>query len=272
MMSKIKSLICIIVILTFLLSLGCSGNDSSGVDSTPPKKPQMIPHIGDRGDKDPVNNVDILGFDGEKISDENNGIDAVEDENWIRVMWYPFLEDNDLDYIRLYRFYEDYDGIQELTLVDSISSNLNLNNSYVDRTLTQSATSEVDKTWHYYLELFDTSGNSSVSDTVNYHLLSKPLIESPANNSYIAHGDSLIFRWSNVSNVSVYRLMIFNEDMLDVWNFDFSFSFEDFPEVNFSATESPLAPGTYYFRIDAMTEDVDPASGSESNLYRFIIQ
>ncbi|PID29762.1 MAG: hypothetical protein CSB55_01335 [Candidatus Cloacimonadota bacterium] len=254
----------------FLLFLfGCAG-DSAGGDHTPPIKPLLIPHIGNLGDKDQNNNW-VSGFDEQKLSDENNGIDAVDDADWIRLMWYP-LKDHDLDYLRVYRFYEDYSGIQGLTLIDSVSGNLNLNNSYTDRSLDQGSIPAVDKTWYYFIELFDTSGNSSVSDTVGYHLLRKPVILSPENNGYIHNGEDLVFKWTIVPNVTIYRLIIFNEDMLYVWHYDFPFSFEDFPEVNFSNTESPLLPGTYYCRVDALTEDVNPASGSESNLIRFIIQ
>jgi hypothetical protein len=45
------------------------------------------------------------------LTDDNNGIDAVPDGNWIKLSWDPFI-DNDLSHLKIYR-YSDIDTLAQ---------------------------------------------------------------------------------------------------------------------------------------------------------------
>jgi hypothetical protein len=227
----------------------------------------MIANLGNYGDRDQYNNS-ILGYDGKIISDLNNGIDAVADDNWIRVMWYPLIHDNDLDYLKIYRFPSESIVMEDLFCVDSISLNNNFDNFYIDKTLTEIDESVTDKSWSYFIELFDSFGNCSFSDTVSYKLLKKPILIEPQNNSHLLQSDSLIFRWNPILDTSLYRLIIFDEHLNLVWMSDFLHSFEEIPCVNYSQVENVLPVGAYYYRVDVLSED---NCGAESVLFKFVI-
>ena len=135
----------------------CAGEDTLGTDTTPPDKPDLIEHLNDTGD------IDIFGdtLNYYNISgNEMNGIDALPEGDWIRIQWEHPL-DNDLDYAQIFRF-----SLQDfiITKIDSIS--FPHQDEYIDK-----YGSLIGKDWFFFIKMFDTSGNFSVSDTVCYYLL-----------------------------------------------------------------------------------------------------
>ena len=91
----------ILLLSICLVVFSCTGEESLGVDSTPPEPPELIPHLGDTGDI-------ILGdtlnyYDTNDNELENNGIDAVSGGDWMQIQWHH-LVDSDIDYLEIYRF------------------------------------------------------------------------------------------------------------------------------------------------------------------------
>ena len=87
------------LIILFLLLVSCSGEDVLQNDTTPPIKPQMIPHLGDTGDVS--SGVTQNYYVNEEF--EFNGIDAVQGEDWIKIQW-ERVSDDDAQLIEIYRF------------------------------------------------------------------------------------------------------------------------------------------------------------------------
>lgn len=185
----------LLVLCTLLLFLAaCAGSEDDNVDKVPPLRPTLVPHLGDTGDE-PVewNNLTLV------LNEENNGLDAVTDGNWIRVLWDPF-KDSDLSHVKIWR-YSDFDP--EPVLVDSISASaryyLDVSNDLTERVW-----------YNYFIDLVDLAGNHSRSDTTSYALLSKCTMDYPANNAAISHTNAE-FKWNSTGVASKYRLMIFDE-------------------------------------------------------------
>ena len=185
----------LLVIGTLLLCLAaCAGSENDNVDKIPPIRPVMVPHLGDTGDEPAEwNNLTVI------LNEENNGIDAVPDGDWIRVLWDPF-KDSDLSHVKIWRF-NDFEP--EPVLVDSISAAARY---YVDV-----SSDLTERVWyHYFIDLVDLAGNSSRSDTSSYALLSKSMLVYPQNNATVPRTNAE-FKWESTGVASKYRLMIFDE-------------------------------------------------------------
>jgi hypothetical protein len=243
-------------ILLFLLCLivlmGCHGNDNLPTDNTPPTTPILIPHLGDAPDTTSYYNDEIS-----ILTDENNGIDAVPDDDWFRLSWGHLL-DTDLDYIKVFRFDEQYN---EPVMVDSISYN---NDYYVDDT----DSLYTNRRYSYYIEVVDQHGNSAVSDTVTYKLLSKQILTSPGYGAaFNPAQDSLC--WQKSGFVSKFRLLVFDTDNVMIWHKDINVAFEQ----DFFAEKVPVnlfgsyPSDSFYWRVDAFDFDyeLNMYIGSESN-------
>ncbi len=190
------------IVLLALFLLNCSGKESFGIDDTPPDPLVMIPHLGDTGDSIYVN--------GEQVNDSNNGIDTVPDNDWIRIQWQS-VYDTDLDYIKIYR-YGDY---TPATFVDSLTRSQVDTDEYLDSRLhTQNPVGE---TWHYYVKGYDQYGNYSVSDTVSYRLLQKPMLLAPAHFEQISP-QNLTFEWFPTNDSIHYRVLVFDADHNYIWH------------------------------------------------------
>lgn len=189
-----KRTILLLLVAVSLIMLSCSGKEEDYKDKTPPANPTMRPHLGDTGD--PV--VSYLGQDY-IINEENNGIDTVPDEDWLRIMWEPFI-DTDLSHVKVYRF----DQINaEPVLVDSIQASAQY---YLD-----SSNDLNPGIWYsYFIDLVDFSGNVATSDTVSYALLSKSIPFSPPNGSTITSTEG-VFQWYTSGVASKYRLLLMDE-------------------------------------------------------------
>jgi hypothetical protein len=198
--------------VVLLLGASCAGNDHIDKDTIPPINPTLIPHLGDTGDP-PTTHL------GQPIiiNDENNGIDTVPDGDWIRVVWDPF-KDTDLSHLKIYRFDEfNTDPVQ----IDSLSAST-LHFLDTDSQLTE-------RVWYsYFIDLVDSSGNTSRSDTVSYALLSKSILLTPENNDTVSPDPltGVKFTWDNSGFASMYRLVIFDELSNYVWHQDLVVSFD----------------------------------------------
>lgn len=249
------------IILLLVLLSGCAGEDDTGKDTTPPTRPIMIPHLGDTGD----NPITIDGALVE-ITDDNNGIDAVPDGQMMRIAWKP-LVDTDLSHMKIYRF---SDIAAEPVEIDEIPAN---RISYLDQGPL------VERTWYsYFVELFDVSGNSTVSDTVSYAILAKPYLINPADGSY-QNISNLKFMWNRADDSSgFYRILVWNEDRELIWHTDFNLADEldplsvPFPIIS---SDDPILPGDVLrWRIDYFDWDEHHQMhmGSESPERVFIVQ
>ncbi|MBT5420104.1 MAG: hypothetical protein HOK80_04375 [Candidatus Cloacimonetes bacterium] len=195
--------------------LGCTGEESLGVDTQAPNKPQLVIHQGDTGDIIPgfQGDADTLNFYNTfDIDFENNGMDAMMEGDWIKTQWFH-LEDSDIDYLKIFRFSaEDYyaDTLSFVQIIDTV--NYEEQNYYVDKT------SMTNKNYFYFIEAFDNAGNSTLSDTTGYKLIEKPFLISPSDNYSCSNINEIIFEWQQIgSNANIHSLLVFNEERELIW-------------------------------------------------------
>jgi hypothetical protein len=250
--------------LLLIILTGCAGEDDAGKDTTPPIQPVLIPHLGDPGDSPIYINGALT-----EITDENNGIDTVPEGQMIRIAWEP-LVDTDLSHMKIYRFSDiDIEPVE----VDEIQAN---RNSYLDQGPL------VERVWYsYYVELFDASGNSAVSDTVSYAILAKPYLVGPDNGT-TQNIANLEFQWNRADDSSgFYRILVWNENRKLIWHTDFNLANEidpltlPFPIISSEDEEDRIHPGDVLrWRIDYFDWDVQHQMymGSESVERVFIVQ
>ncbi|MDP8232331.1 MAG: hypothetical protein P9L91_06650 [Candidatus Zophobacter franzmannii] len=246
-MKKILLLLFIVIIL-----IGCAGTDSKNDDKIPPTKPNLYPHIGDMGDME-QQGIPLEGVNGNDINDFNNGIDAVHgtQEN-IRLQW-EHLVDNDLDYVNIYR-YSFYDSLS------LIYQRISGSDSFIDASLIPFVE------YHYFIEVFDFAGNSTLSDTVSYMLLDKAQLVSPIDGGTVNDLNDLVFQWGRAGSgelIDLFRVILYRDNSTDnyeeyehVWSYDqyiyvnenqdFEISYRDFGgDVN-------IPNGQYLWRVDAL--------------------
>lgn len=251
----------LLMILTLLL-LGCTGEESLGVDTKPPNKPELVPHIGDTGDGGNFNIPGANYYNTHNPDFENNGIDAVMEGDWIKIQWYT-LTDSDIDYLRIFRFsaQEYYNAIDTLNFAQIIGTvNYEEQIHYVDRT------SDTDKNYFYFIEAIDEAGNSTLSDTTGYKLIAKPILISPVDYSSIQvqNINDVIFEWLPSANAIQYKLLIFNENRELIWQntlLDMGYFSVDY--------DGPLVdPGsTLTWRVDAFGDTYATPNPIEGNFY-----
>lgn len=232
-----RAFIFIALLLVGLIVFSCAGEDKKDKDTTPPYPPTMIPHLGDTGDAQTT----YYG-QPQDITDDNNGIDTVPDGDWIRISWKPFI-DEDVNRVRIWR----YDEINTVPiLIDSIYNPTQRH--YLD------STDLTERLWYsYYIDVTDFSGNTSVSDTVSYALLPKPVLLEPLNNAIVPRV-GLKTVWSDNGFASIYRFLLFDENHDYVWHHDLFTAMEDNMFVNIPVTF--LSSGhSYYWRVDSFDRD-----------------
>ncbi len=203
-----KKLLYPVIIILALLMLSCAGNDDPDVDTEPPFPPDLVEHLGDTGDA-PVN--------GLVLNEDNNGIDAVPEGNWIRLSWKPFI-DNDLSRVRVWR----YDEINTTpVIIDSIASNADF---YLDGN-----TQLNERVWYsYFIDLVDFAGNVARSDTVSYGLLSKAILISPLDGETVVP-TAADFKWNRSGFASKFRLVLFDESGDYIYHQDLDVANEEDP-------------------------------------------
>lgn len=243
-----------ILLIIIILASSCAKEGPEEVDTIPPTKPHLIPHLGDPGD----DTVSVF------LTDENNGIDAMPGENWIRIMW-NYLPDDDLHHIFVKRHNNED---TTTTIADTIYTDV-YDTSFVDKFLERDYDSATPKMWYYYIEVVDEAGNSTISDTVNYKLLECLLLSEPApGDTFITTDptDSLVFRWMDIDAPYDIRVLLFDESGNMQW-------YKDSPSLIGSGDcifDGSLMPGKYFWRVDAF--DVEKPSGSESEEREIIFQ
>lgn len=201
----------LLLLLISLILISCAGDDDLDKDKIPPFPPTMIPHLGDSGDPPTV----YYGNPPRMITEDNNGIDAVPEGDWIRIAWKPFI-DTDLSRVRIWR-YDQFNPTP--VIIDSINANVE---QYLD-----SRNALEERVWYsYYIDLVDHSGNVARSDTVHYALLAKPILISPINGDTVSPLGAT-FRWNQSGFASKYRLVLFDMNYDYVWHQDLYVALED---------------------------------------------
>ena len=236
-----------ILLLPLFILLSCTGKESLGVDTKAPKKPELVPHVGDTGDII-QSNLDTLNFYNTiDIDFENNGMDAIMEGDWIKTQWFP-LEDSDIDYLKIYRFSNlDYfsDTLNFVQIIDTVNYDDQIH--YVDQ-----SSMLTDKINFYFIEAFDNAGNSTLSDTTGYKLIDKPNLISPIDYAEFSDIENVTFEWLQSANAIRYRILIFNENRELIWqntpldNWVFSVQY-DGPPVD--------AGSTLIWRVDSFGFD-----------------
>lgn len=246
----------ILCVLCFIALFACSGHDKITVDDTPPITPELIPHIGDLWDPANPDYQNIIP------TDDNNGIDAVPDGDWIKISWNHFL-DTDIDYVKIYRFDNNpNDVIHPTTMIDSIQYDP-LKDYYID----SKAPLQTNIHYSYFIKVVDEAGNSSTSNTVTYSLLSKQILVSPQINS-VVNPTNVSFNWQKSGIVTKYRILVFDENHENLWAQDVPVTDEgDYFNAIWPNYPQQYTGSYIYWRVDAFEWDSDLGIfiGSESN-------
>lgn len=257
-----KRIYFIAALLMITLLFSCSGNDPPEKDKIPPATPKLIEHLGDTGDEPII--VDGVPL---YLNDDNNGIDAVPDGNWIKIPWKRFI-DNDLSHLKVYRFTEQTEPL----LIDTVPA---AEDYYLDQS------SLVEREWYYYyIELYDASGNFSVSDTVSYALLAKSKLSSPAEGAFVSPNNLKLYWRIGDKHTTEFRVLIWDEQTGElVYHIDYFYAPNEEnpppPQVPFPImTPAPVNGQVFRWRVDSFDYDSEHEKkmGSESEERTFIIQ
>ncbi|MCD4819097.1 MAG: hypothetical protein K8S23_10440 [Candidatus Cloacimonetes bacterium] len=214
----------IIVLITVSIVLfACAGTDPTDIDHTPPSKPTLFSHAGDTGDITETVIIDSIVFDTlnfyksydsvihqNSLEQENNGIDAVSTNgDFLQIQW-RHLSDTDIDRIDIFRFnLQDNDTLRIAQVAPA-------DDYFIDEFTDYDETS-TSKDWFYYIEAFDEAGNSTVSDTVCYHLFAQPVLEMPNYDNEYSVTDSIVFEWIPIDSATDYNLIIFDQERNIIW-------------------------------------------------------
>ncbi len=219
-----------LVVMACLLFLGVTACDETPTDTDKiaPYPAKLLPHLGDAGG-DSLSTTHYA--EDTYLSDDNNGIDAVTDGDNIRIMWGQ-LRNTDIDYIEVYRYQEiDSHGNIDEVMVESISYDVSSPISAYKDTQLGIHTNPIGIKWYYYLKVYDTSENFSISDTVSYELMNKPQPLFPGNGYVHTAYNPLTFRWQQGGNETHCRVLLFdvsNDQHKLVWpNAEHESTFED---------------------------------------------
>lgn len=255
---------CFLLLVLSLMFWGCTGEESLGVDTQAPNKPELVPHLGDTGDiiQNYQGNSDTLNFYNiySDINFENNGIDAMMEGDWLKIQWFR-LEDSDIDYLKIFRFsaqdyYNAIDTLNFAQIIDTVN--------YEDQIYYVDKTSTTDKNYFYFIEAIDNAGNSTLSDTTGYKLIDKPYLISPADYSSYQSIDYVTFEWQPSANAEQYRLLIFNENRELIWQK----TPLDLGYFTVQYDGPPVNPGSaLIWRVDAFGSTYSTPNPIEGNFY-----
>lgn len=251
----------IIIALLSIMLVSCAGSDPVKADTTAPDKPILFKHIGDTGDGLLLSSYSP---DSILINEDNTGIDAEPDGDWIKLQWAHML-DNDISTIRIFRYATGYAP----TKIDSILPD---RETYLDRLNNTGALNARETVWHYYIHAVDKSGNYSKSDTVSYRLINKSQLISPQENAILANSN-ITFSFLKSGSVSKLRLIVMDDFKQYLWHKDIYVTEDSSFNVFYEGASLPN--GTYYWRVDSFgdpNEDGIYISGSESRERLFTIE
>ncbi|MDP8221528.1 MAG: hypothetical protein P9X26_09285 [Candidatus Stygibacter frigidus] len=272
-----KKMIIYLLVVILLVILGCAGTTDPKTDEEAAFIADIIEHIGDTGDilknshgivTDTLNCY--YGSDSTFYELENNGIDAYYEGDWVLVPWHH-ISDPKTVALELFRFsYMDYQNNVEdyISSVAFIPFNNFTKDYYIDTFNNEEEA--VDNTWFYFLKTTNADGAVAFSDTVGYHLISKPVLRIPTDQSVYTQSDSLIFEWNQntISSLVKNRLLIFDENYHLIWFYNLLSNEE--PDINFSEISGfALDPGNYIWRVDGIIEWVDELyiDGKQKEIY-----
>ncbi|MDA3813607.1 MAG: hypothetical protein PF570_05065 [Candidatus Cloacimonetes bacterium] len=248
-----------LMLIILLLLLGCTGEESLGVDTQAPNKPELVPHLGDTGDGEDSSIPGANYYNTYDLDFENNGMDAVMEGNWIKTQWFR-LEDSDIDYLKIFRFsWQDYnaDTLNFIQIIDTVDYDEQI--YYVDK-----SSMLTDKINFYFIETFDNAGNSTLSDTTGYKLIDKPYLISPVDNFSSQNIYDVTFEWQQSAGATQYRLLIFNENRELIW--------QNTPlDIGYFTVQyngPPVEPGSVLiWRVDAFGGTHSTPNPIEGNYY-----
>ena len=263
-----RKVVFVLVLGLVALLLACAATDPRENDRTPPIKPVMIGHLGTFGD---------ISYTGVSLTDDNNGIDAVSEGNWIRIQWEDLLDTN-IEMIEVYRFDNDTREVPRLVTVIREWRNTEFIDRLLPATIGNSSAIETD--WHYFIRAINHAGTYTDSDTVNFRLIEKPVLSNPPDGRELTNAELRApgaFSWRNMGTSTPstrMRLLIFDENMNLVWRHDELHATETAVfNTNFYRPQS-LPAGTYHWRVDSRG-NVDHngihSSGSKSMMRSFRI-
>ena len=272
-----KKMMIYLLIVVLLVILSCAGTTDPEADEETAFIADLIEHTGDTGNilknshgiiTDTLNCY--FGSDSTFYELENNGIDAYHEGDWILVPW-RHVSDPKTVALELFRFsYMDYQNNVEdyISSVAFIPFNNFTKDHYIDTF--DDEEEAVDNSWFYFLKTTNAGGDTALSDTVGYHLISKPILRTPANQAGFTPSDSLIFEWdqNTTSSLVKNRLLIFDENYHLIWFYNLLSNEE--PVINFDELSGfELEPGNYIWRVDGIIEWVDELyiDGKQMNIY-----
>lgn len=237
--------------------LSSCGKNSDVDDVDPPAPPEMI-----------VKSVEF--------AQNETGVDAVPDGDWIFFEWEPNNEE-DLEGYEVWRRPEA-DSLQVYQLIDILSLTQMSNADepdYFDRTADVAPDPNTGEArgFYYYVTAYDGSGNiSASSDTVYYKLLRKPLAAS-------IDSTSSTVRWSYPYNLEMDVKFIIRVTRKTtgqyIWLAQVGSGQDPYAvDFNFDGTALLMGAGDYYLRIDVTPSIIydNKYSGAESQLHEFTVQ
>jgi hypothetical protein len=251
-----KKIIYLLIVVGLITILGCAADDEKDKDTTAPNKPELIPHLGDTGD-----GLVEYQSDTFTLTDDNNGIDAYSAEDGFRIMWKKPIYDDDLEKVVIYRFMNR--NTNDIVKVDSLSAASDEVTVYFDRSMDDNVIHE--NLFSYFIELFDESGNSTLSDTVSYKIAKKPHAIAPYSGEIVSGSSNLTFKLGNVDSMFTYRIILFTEDLtyINHWdrNVDIINDNTSGNEVEFDYHDdllgAVLPAGNYAWRVDVRKFSAD---------------
>ncbi|MCD4651746.1 MAG: hypothetical protein K8S56_08190, partial [Candidatus Cloacimonetes bacterium] len=264
-----------ILLVLFLALFGCEEKTTNTEDSSPWTQ-QLINHLGNTGDFETVtfefNTPDGLTTETVILNDLTNGIDAVPGDDWIKIQWVPFVNEEDLEFMRVYRLRKTANNSAPVVLVDSLRTGIF--EHYEDKTLAQQGFSPINNEWIYYIEIVNRAGRSSFSDSVSYKLLEKPIPISPNPGVTVLAGEPLTFSWNILpgGGISRYRVLLFDSFFNLKWFFNEVDTDPESDILEVLYDGDTLESGDYYWRVDAFGEEVNINSGSESEERPLFVQ
>jgi hypothetical protein len=264
-----------IVFVIMLFIGGCAGTDLNDTDTTPPARLTLIPHLGDTGDlgirldtlnyyKEPFNDFEYL-----QNGEEYNGIDAVSDDDNIQIQISSLeLDITDIDFLELYRFslenyYSNPDNNADLVKTQNFPGNFLVTDNFTD------GIPPIGFNWFYFVKSYDSAGNYSVSDTVCYKILDKPVLDYPLEGTSFDNLLNVSFDWNfdDSSEIVRNRILLFDFEYNLLWSYEPT----DLEERPIIYSGFNYGNGFYIWRVEGFGQTPDISNPTIINDEPYII-